>query len=95
MACVFLYLTPPKICNLIRLNRTFRGVASSDSVWEGKLPPNYRDLLDLVMPEERYRNLSKKDRFALLSRPVLSNDGNKASIVGLGNCLSVVKNLDI
>ncbi|KAH7855415.1 hypothetical protein Vadar_024566 [Vaccinium darrowii] len=77
VACVFLYLTPPEICNLARLNRAFRGAASSDSVWEGKLPRNYRDLLDLVMPEERYRNLSKKDIFALLSRPVPFDDGNK------------------
>lgn len=78
VACVFLYLTPPEICNLARLNRAFRGAASSDSVWEGKLPPNYRDLLDLVMmPPERYRNLSKKDIFALLSRPVPFDDGNK------------------
>ncbi|KAE9465522.1 hypothetical protein C3L33_02572, partial [Rhododendron williamsianum] len=82
VACVFLYLTPPEICNLARLNRAFRGAASSDSVWEGKLPPNYRDLLDLVMmPPERYRNLSKKDIFALLSRPVPFDDGNKARIV--------------
>ena len=76
VACVFLYLTPPEICNLARLNRAFRGAASSDSVWEAKLPPNYQDLLDLV-PPERYRNLSKKDIFALLSRPVPFDDGNK------------------
>lgn len=76
VACVFLYLTPPEICNLARLNRAFRGAASSDSVWESKLPPNYQDLLDL-MPPERYHNLSKKDIFALLSRPVPFHDGNK------------------
>ncbi|XP_052173668.1 F-box protein PP2-A15 [Diospyros lotus] len=77
VACVFLYLTPPEICNLARLNRAFRGAASADSVWEGKLPPNYRDLLDLL-PPERHQNLSKKDIFALLSRPVPFDDGNKA-----------------
>ncbi|XP_057460142.1 F-box protein PP2-A15-like isoform X1 [Actinidia eriantha] len=76
VACVFLYLTPPEICNLARLNRAFRGASSSDSVWEGKLPQNYQDLLDL-MPPERYQNLSKKDIFALLSRPVPFDDGNK------------------
>ncbi|THF98267.1 hypothetical protein TEA_025203 [Camellia sinensis var. sinensis] len=76
VACVFLYLTPPEICNLARLNRAFRGAASSDSVWESKLPHNYQDLLDL-MPPERYLNLSKKDIFALLSRPVPFDDGNK------------------
>ncbi|POO01859.1 Phloem protein [Trema orientale] len=76
VACVFLYLTPPEICNLARLNHAFRGAASSDSVWEAKLPSNYQDLLDLL-PPERYQNLSKKDIFALLSRPVPFDDGNK------------------
>ncbi|KAJ4826935.1 hypothetical protein Tsubulata_013403 [Turnera subulata] len=76
VACVFMYLTPPEICNLARLNRAFRGAASSDSVWENKLPPNYQDLLDLL-PPERYHNSSKKDIFALLSRPVPFDDGNK------------------
>ncbi|PPR93421.1 hypothetical protein GOBAR_AA27258 [Gossypium barbadense] len=76
VACVFTYLTPPEICNLARLNRAFRGAASSDSVWEMKLPSNYQDLLDLV-PPERYQNSSKKDIFALLSRPVPFDDGNK------------------
>lgn len=76
VACVFLYLTPPEICNLARLNRAFRGAASSDAVWETKLPPNYQDLLDLL-PPERYQNLCKKDIFALLSRPIPFDDGNK------------------
>ncbi|XP_023005829.1 F-box protein PP2-A15 isoform X2 [Cucurbita maxima] len=76
VACVFLYLTPPEICNLARLNRAFRGAASSDAVWESKLPSNYQDLLDLL-PPERYQNLSKKDIYALLSRPVPFDGGNK------------------
>ncbi|CAL5334624.1 unnamed protein product [Camellia sinensis] len=77
VACVFLYLTPPEICNLARLNRAFRGAASSDSVWESKLPSNYHDILNL-MPPERHQNLTKKDIFALLSRPFPFGDGNKA-----------------
>lgn len=76
VACVFLYLTPPEICNLARLNRAFRGAASSDSVWESKLPSNYQDLLDLL-PPERYQNFSKKNIYALLSRPVPFDGGNK------------------
>ncbi|KAK7392537.1 hypothetical protein VNO78_20980 [Psophocarpus tetragonolobus] len=76
VACVFLYLAPPEICNLARLNRAFRGAASSDSVWEAKLPRNYHDLLHLV-PPDRYHNLSKKDIFALLSRPLPFHDGHK------------------
>lgn len=76
VARVFLHLTPPEICNLARLNRAFRGAASSDAVWETKLPSNYQDLLDFL-PPERYQNLSKKDIYALLSRPVPFDDGNK------------------
>ncbi|WVZ17406.1 hypothetical protein V8G54_010388, partial [Vigna mungo] len=64
------------ICNLARLNLAFRSAVSSDSVWEAKLPRNYQELLDLVLPE-RHRNLSKKDIFALLSRPLSFDDGHK------------------
>ncbi|XP_077235900.1 F-box protein PP2-A15-like [Tasmannia lanceolata] len=91
VACVFLYLTPPEICNLARLNRAFRGAASSDSVWESKLPPNYQDLLD-KFPPERHLNLSKKDIFALLSRSVPFDDGTKEAwldrVTG-GICMSI------
>ncbi|WVY95253.1 hypothetical protein V8G54_034341, partial [Vigna mungo] len=76
VACVFLYLTSSKICNLALFNLAFRSAASSDSVWEAKLPRNYQELLDLVLPE-RHRNLSKKDIFALLSRPLPFDDGHK------------------
>ncbi|XP_020213008.1 F-box protein PP2-A15 [Cajanus cajan] len=76
VARVFLHLTPPEICNLARLNRSFRGAASADSVWEAKLPPNYHDLL-LLMPPERHQHLSKKNIFALLSRPVPFDHGYK------------------
>lgn len=76
VACVFLYLTPPEICNLARLNRAFRGAASSDAVWISKLPNNYQDLLEL-MPPERYQHLCKKDIYAILSRPVPFDGGNK------------------
>ncbi|KAK6126296.1 hypothetical protein DH2020_039941 [Rehmannia glutinosa] len=78
VACVFLYLSPPEICNLARLNRAFRGAASSDAVWETKLPPNYHNLLDLLSNPDVYQNLCKKDIFALLSRPLPFEDGNKA-----------------
>lgn len=81
VARVFLHLSPPEICNLARLNRAFRGAASADSVWESKLPLNYQDLVRLL-PVERCRDLSKKDIFAVLSRPLPFDDGNK-----VGFCL--------
>eukprot|EP00262_Sarcandra_glabra_P017730 TRINITY_DN6170_c0_g1_i1.p1 TRINITY_DN6170_c0_g1~~TRINITY_DN6170_c0_g1_i1.p1 ORF type:complete len:302 (+),score=25.82 TRINITY_DN6170_c0_g1_i1:149-1054(+) len=91
VACVFMYLTPPEICNLARLNRAFRGAASSDSVWDSKLPPNYQDLLHLL-PPERYQNLSKKEIYALLSRSVPFDDSAKEvwldRVTG-GLCMSI------
>lgn len=77
VACVFLYLSPPEICNLARLNRAFRGAASSDAVWEAKLPSNYHHLLQLLSQPVGWENLPKKDIFALLSRPNPFDDGNK------------------
>uniref|UniRef100_A0A3Q7IMM3 F-box domain-containing protein n=1 Tax=Solanum lycopersicum TaxID=4081 RepID=A0A3Q7IMM3_SOLLC len=77
VACVFMYLNPPEICNLARLNRAFRGAASSDAVWESKLPSNYHLLLDLL-PPQNFDGLSKKDIFAFLARSVPFDDGNKA-----------------
>ncbi|KAF3637372.1 F-box protein PP2-A15 [Capsicum annuum] len=77
VACVFMYLNPPEICNLARLNRAFRGAASSDAVWESKLPPNYQQLLDHLLPPLNYHDFSKKDIFALLARSVSFDDGNK------------------
>lgn len=81
VACVFLYLSPPEICNLARLNRAFRGAASSDAVWETKLPSNYQLLLHLLSHPDVHQNLSKKDIFALLARPLPFDDGNKARFI--------------
>ncbi|KAG6401571.1 hypothetical protein SASPL_138431 [Salvia splendens] len=78
VACVFLYLSPPEICNLARLNRAFRGAASSDAVWEAKLPSNYHHLLQLLSQPALCENLSRKDIFAFLARPNLFDDANKA-----------------
>ncbi|XP_058087071.1 F-box protein PP2-A15-like [Magnolia sinica] len=90
VACVFMYLTPPEICNLARLNRAFRGAASSDSVWESKLPSNYQDLLQLLPPDDVHR--SKKDIFALFARSVPLDDGTKEvwldRVTG-GVCMSI------
>ncbi|KAL3646840.1 hypothetical protein CASFOL_009384 [Castilleja foliolosa] len=77
VACVFLYISPPEICNLARLNRAFRGAASSDAVWDTKLPPNYHHLLDLLSHPDVYQTLTKKDVFALLARSLPFEDGNK------------------
>ncbi|CAN4121441.1 unnamed protein product [Withania somnifera] len=74
VACVFMFLNPSEICNLARLNRAFRGAASSDAVWDSKLPVNYHQLVE-VLPQRSFEG--KKDVFSFLSRPVTLDDGNK------------------
>ncbi|KAK1310759.1 F-box protein PP2-A15 [Acorus calamus] len=97
VACVFMHLTPPEICNLARLNRAFRGAASSDYVWESKLPPNYSLLRSILLPSSSSSSannspLSKKSVFALLSRPLPLDDGTKEvwlNRVTGGLCMSI------
>ncbi|RVW32601.1 F-box protein PP2-A13 [Vitis vinifera] len=45
LALVLMNLDPPEICKLARLNRAFRGASAADFIWEAKLPPNYRSLI--------------------------------------------------
>jgi len=90
VARVFLHLSPPEICNLARLNRAFRGAASADSLWESKLPSNYQHLLSLMPEELRCRNLSKKDIFAVFSKPLPFDDGNKVGFYCSVFCLCLL-----
>ncbi|XP_031495255.1 F-box protein PP2-A15-like [Nymphaea colorata] len=76
VAAVFMYLSPPEICKLARLNRSFRNAASADFVWESKLPANYRFLLAKLFPDP-LDSLSKKEIFAVLSRPHPFDAGSK------------------
>ncbi|CAL9748924.1 unnamed protein product [Musa acuminata subsp. burmannicoides] len=70
VAGILLRLDPPEICRLARLCHTFRAAASSDVVWETKLPGNYMYLLGKALGEDNSdgQKLSKKQIFALLCR---------------------------
>jgi hypothetical protein len=48
VAAVLLYLDPPEICHVARLNHAFRGTASADCVWAAKLPATYCNLAALA-----------------------------------------------
>ncbi|ERN19355.1 hypothetical protein AMTRI_Chr09g22720 [Amborella trichopoda] len=76
VASVFMYLSPPEICKLARVNRAFRGAASADFVWESKLPSNYRELWQTLF-SECPENLTKQEIYALLCRPVPFDGGSK------------------
>lgn len=75
-AWVLMYLSPPEICKLARLNRAFHGAASADFLWESKLPENYRYLVEQLL-DESPENFTKKEIFARLSRRNPIDGGKK------------------
>ncbi|KAJ8752988.1 hypothetical protein K2173_008723 [Erythroxylum novogranatense] len=76
VSTIYMYLDPPEICSLARLNRTFHGASLADFVWESKLPSNYKFLVEKVLHEPP-QTLSKREIFASLSRPNFFDGGNK------------------
>ncbi|KAJ6676160.1 F-BOX PROTEIN PP2-A15 [Salix viminalis] len=46
VSSIFMFLDPPDICKLAKLNKTFHGASSADFVWETKLPSNYKFLVE-------------------------------------------------
>ncbi|KAJ8771517.1 hypothetical protein K2173_026694 [Erythroxylum novogranatense] len=76
VSSIYMYLDPPEICKLARLNRTFHGASLADFVWEAKLPSNYKFLVERVL-HETAENLSKKEIFARFSRPNCFDGGTK------------------
>lgn len=85
ISIVLTYLDPPEICNLARVNRAFRAASSADFVWESKLPSNYFFLLRRVLNVCYNHDLqfSKKEIFAMLTRPNLFDHATKVTITFL------------
>jgi hypothetical protein len=80
VALVLMYLEPPEICNLARLNRAFRGASAADFIWESKLPTNYRYIMEKVFDEETMFKLRKRDVYARLCRPNPFDNGTKVHL---------------
>ncbi|KAK5778010.1 F-box protein PP2-A11-like [Gossypium arboreum] len=76
ISSIFIYLDPPEICKLARLNKAFCGASLADFVWETKLPSNYRYLVEKVLGRNP-DSLSKKETFARLCTPNRFDGGNK------------------
>ncbi|KAI3876212.1 hypothetical protein MKW98_029164 [Papaver atlanticum] len=76
VASVLMYLDPPEICKLARLNQAFRGASSADFIWESKLPSNYKYLMEKIFGQIP-ANLSMKEIYAKLCRPNRFGDGTK------------------
>ncbi|OAY48253.1 hypothetical protein MANES_06G144300v8 [Manihot esculenta] len=76
VSSILMYLDPPEICKLARLNRTFRGASLADLVWETKLPSNYKFVVKKVI-QDSPENLSKKEIYARLCHPNCFDGGTK------------------
>ncbi|XP_047314472.1 F-box protein PP2-A13-like [Impatiens glandulifera] len=66
IALVLTHLTPPEICKLAQLNRAFRAAASSDFIWDSKLPSNYRYILEKLSNNKDLSCLGKKGLYGNL-----------------------------
>ena len=71
---------PQEICQLARVNKAFHRASSADFVWESKLPPTYKFLVNKVLGEENLGTMTKKEIYAKLCRPNFFDDGTKVSI---------------
>lgn len=93
VAMVLMNMDPPEICKLARLNRAFRGASSADFIWESKLPPNYRFIVDRVFDETTKLKISgKRDIYARLCRSKSFDGGTKEIWLDKnkgGICLSI------
>jgi hypothetical protein len=79
ISSILMYLDPPEICKLARLNRAFRGASWADFVWESKLPSNYKFLVREIL-HENPQNLAKKEIYARLCRPNRFDNGTKVHL---------------
>ncbi|KAB2597632.1 F-box protein PP2-A13 [Pyrus ussuriensis x Pyrus communis] len=93
VALILIQMDPPEICKLARLNRAFRGASLADFIWESKLPPNYRFIVDRVFDESTKSKISgKRDTYARLCRSNSFDDGTKVIWLDKhkgGICLSI------
>ncbi|CDP08882.1 unnamed protein product [Coffea canephora] len=92
VALVLSHLDPPEICKLARLNRAFRDASSADFIWEPKLPSTYPYILKILLQDEPFTPLGKRDIFALLSKPNSFDAGTKEVWIDKktgGVCLSI------
>ncbi|CAM8878069.1 unnamed protein product [Rhodiola kirilowii] len=92
-ALVLTHLNPKDICNLAKLNRTFRGACSADFIWDKKLPGNYKLIVEKLFADGGDRDDGgKKQIYASLSRPTSFDGENKKAWLDKnsgGLCMSI------
>jgi len=79
VALMLMYLDPPDICKVARLNRAFRDASLADFIWESKLPLNYKFIVEKALKDAGAEELGKRDIYARLCRPNLVENGTKVS----------------
>lgn len=83
ITAMFMYMEPPEICLLARVNRSFHRASRSDTVWEHKLPRNYKFLVARILEDQQQEGdkdkviSRKKEIYARLCRPNLFDAGTK------------------
>ncbi|ESQ43315.1 hypothetical protein EUTSA_v10014258mg [Eutrema salsugineum] len=83
ITAMFMYMEPPEICLLARVNRSFHRASRSDTVWEHKLPRNYKFLIRRILQGQQEDGeiekliIRKKEIYAKLCRPNLFDAGTK------------------
>ncbi|CAH2048105.1 unnamed protein product [Thlaspi arvense] len=80
VALILQNLDPVEICRFSKLNRASRSASWADFVWESKLPPGYRLILEKILgdfPEK----LCKRDVYNFLSRVNSFDEGTKKAWV--------------
>lgn len=70
---------PQEICKLGRVNKTFHRASSSNFIWESKLPPSYKFLVNKIFGEEKLCSMTKKEIYAKLCQPNFFDGGTKVS----------------
>uniref|UniRef100_A0A1J3DL08 F-box protein PP2-A11 n=1 Tax=Noccaea caerulescens TaxID=107243 RepID=A0A1J3DL08_NOCCA len=81
VALILENLDPVEICRFSKLNRAFRGASWADSVWESKLPADYRSILEKIRGDSQETKLRKRDIYTFLSRVNSFDDGTKEAWV--------------
>ncbi|CAD5334664.1 unnamed protein product [Arabidopsis thaliana] len=83
ITAMFMYMEPPEICLLARVNKSFHRASRSDAVWEDKLPSNYKFLVRRILEDQQQVGVKdkliyrKKEIYARLCRPNLFDAGTK------------------
>lgn len=79
ISSLLMSLDPQEICKLARVNKAFHRASSADFLWESKLPPGYKFLVNKVLGEEKLGSMTKKEIYAKLCQPNFFDGGAKVS----------------